>query len=122
MRVWKRRSKSLQRNKVLSYLGLATRAGRVVSGEFCVEKSVRQRRARLVLVSEDASENSRKNFRNLCTYYKVPLYFFGSREELGAACGKEARVSAAIEDEGLAMAAVRELKQRSGIGGGKYVE
>ena len=91
----------MQRNKVLSYLGLATRAGRVVSGEFCVEKSVRQRRARLVLVSEDASENSRKNFRNLCTYYKV---------------------SAAIEDEGLAMAAVRELKQRSGIGGGKYVE
>ena len=112
----------MQRNKVLSYLGLATRAGRVVSGEFCVEKSVRQRRARLVLVSEDASENSRKNFRNLCTYYQVPLYFFGSREELGAACGKEARVSAAIEDEGLAMAAVRELKQRSGIGGGKYVE
>ena len=112
----------MQRNKVLSYLGLATRAGRVVSGEFCVEKSVRQRRARLVLVSEDASENSRKNFRNLCTYYKVPLYFFGSREELGAACGKEARASAAIEDEGLAMAAVRELKQRSGIGGGKYVE
>ena len=112
----------MQRNKVLSYLGLATRAGRVVSGEFCVEKSVRQRRARLVLVSENASENSRKNFRNLCTYYKVPLYFFGSREELGAACGKEARVSAAIEDEGLAMAAVRELKQRSGIGGGKYVE
>ena len=112
----------MQRNKVLSYLGLATRAGRVVSGEFCVEKSVRQRRARLVLVSEDASENSRKNFRNLCTYYKVPLYFFGSREELGAACGKEARVSAAIEDEGLAMAAVRELKQRSGIGGGTYVE
>ena len=112
----------MQRNKVLSYLGLATRAGRVVSGEFCVEKSVRQRRARLVLVSEDASENSRKNFRNLCTYYKVPLYFFGSREELGAACGKEARVSAAIEDEGLAMAAVRELKQRLGIGGGKYVE
>ena len=112
----------MQRNKVLSYLGLATRAGRVVSGEFCVEKSVRQRRARLVLVSEDASENSRKNFRNLCTYYKVPLYFFGSREELGAARGKEARVSAAIEDEGLAIAAVRELKQRSGIGGGKYVE
>ena len=112
----------MQRNKVLSYLGLATRAGRVVSGEFCVEKSVRQRRARLVLVSEDASENSRKNFRNLCTYYKVPLYFFGSREELGAACGKEARVSAAIEDEGLANAAIREMKQQSGIGGSKDVE
>lgn len=112
----------MQRNKVLSYLGLATRAGRVVSGEFCVEKSVRQHRAKLVFVSEDASETSKKKFRNICTYYKVPLYFFGSREELGAACGKETRVSAAIEDEGLAKAAIRKLEQESGIGGSKYVE
>lgn len=101
----------MQRNKILGYLGLATRAGRVVSGEFSVEKSVRQSRAKLVIVSEDASENSRKNFRDLCTYYNIPLYFFGSREELGAACGKELRVSVAIEDEGLAKAAIRQLEQ-----------
>ncbi len=111
----------MQRSKVLSYLGLATRAGRVSSGEFCVERSVRQHRAKMVIVSEDASEASKKNFRNICTYYKVPLYFFGSREELGAACGKETRVSAAIEDEGLADAAIRVI-QESGIGGSKYVE
>ena len=111
----------MQRSKILSYLGLATKAGRVSSGEFSVEKSVRQHRARLVIVSEDASETSKKNFRNLCTYYKVPLYFFGRREELGAACGKEARVSAAIEDEGLADAAIRVI-QESGIGGSKYGE
>ncbi|MBS6397507.1 MAG: ribosomal L7Ae/L30e/S12e/Gadd45 family protein [Clostridiales bacterium] len=112
----------MQGNKILAYLGLATRAGRVVSGEFCVEKSVRQRRAKLVIVSEDASEASKKKFRNICTYYKVPLYFFGNREELGAACGKELRVSAAIEDEGLAHAAIRQLEQETGIGGSKYVE
>lgn len=114
----------MQRNKVLSYLGLATKAGRVVSGEFCVEKSVRQHRAKLVLVSEDASKTSKKNFRNMCTYYKVPLHFFGSREELGAACGKEARVSAAIVDEGLADAVLRELgpETRTGMGGSEYVE
>lgn len=101
----------MQKDKILGYLGLATRAGRVVSGEFCVEKSVRQHRAKLVIVSEEASENSRKNFRDLCTYYKIPLYFFGSKEELGAACGKELRVSAAIEDEGLANAAIRQLEE-----------
>ena len=43
----------MQRSKVLSYLGLATKAGRVSSGEFSVEKSVRQHRAKLVIVSED---------------------------------------------------------------------
>lgn len=103
----------MQKDKILGYLGLATRAGRVVSGEFCVEKSVRQHRAKLVIVSEEASENSRKNFHNLCTYYKIPLYFFGSKEELGAACGKELRVSVAIEDEGLAKAAIQQLEQNS---------
>ncbi len=101
----------MQKDKILGYLGLATRAGRVVSGEFCVEKSVRQHRAKLVIVSEEASENSRKKFHNLCTYYKIPLYFFGSKEELGAACGKELRVSVAVEDEGLAHAAIRQLEQ-----------
>jgi ribosomal protein L7Ae-like RNA K-turn-binding protein len=107
----------LQKNKVLSYLGLATRAGRVVSGEFSVEKSVKQRRAKLVIVSEEASENSRKKFRNMCTYYQVPLYFFGDSEELGKTCGKAFRMSLAVEDEGLAKAAIGQLEQGSGIGG-----
>lgn len=112
----------MQNRKVLAYLGLATRAGKAVSGEFSVEKSVRQHRAKLVLVSEEASENSKKNFSNLCTYYKVPLYFFGKKEELGKAMGKEFRVSVSIEDEGLAKAAMEQLEQEAGIGGSKCVE
>ena len=41
-------------------LGLAARAGRIVSGEFTVEKEVKSGRAYLVLIAEDASENNRK--------------------------------------------------------------
>lgn len=112
----------MQRDKVLAYLGLATRAGKAVSGEFSVEKSVRQHRAKLVLVSSEASENSRKNYRSICTCHKVPLYFHGSREQLGAACGKAFRVAAAIEDEGLAKAAIGQLSMGTGIGGNEYAE
>ena len=68
----------MQKNKVLTYLGLATRAGKTVSGEFSVEKSLKQRKARLVVVSEEASENTKKKFRNMCEYRKTPLYFFGT--------------------------------------------
>lgn len=50
-------------DKALSMLGLAARAGRIVSGEFTVEKEVKSGRAYLVLIAEDASENTRKNFR-----------------------------------------------------------
>lgn len=122
MKIWKRRLTNLQKRKILAYLGLATRAGKAVSGEFSVEKSVRQHRAKLVLVSEEASENSKKNFSNLCTYYKVPLYFFGKKDELGKAMGKEFRVSISIEDEGLAKAAMEQLQQAVGIGGSECVE
>lgn len=112
----------MYRNKAFSYLGLAVRAGKAVSGTFCVERSIRKGRAKLVIVSEEASDNSKKNFRSICTYHKVPLYFFGSSEELGNAVGKEFRVAAAIEDEGLAGAAIEQLEQESGIGGSKHVE
>ena len=51
-------------------------------------------------------------FRNMCTYYKVPYYEFGSKEELGHALGKEMRASLAIQDEGFSKAIVKLLSVR----------
>lgn len=67
------------RQKVLNLIGLATKAGKTASGEFMTEKSVKSGKAFLVIVSEEASDNTRKMFTNMCTYYKVPIYFFGKR-------------------------------------------
>lgn len=66
------------------------------SGEFSTEKSVKSGRAYLVIVSEEASENTKKKFRNMCTYYEVPYFEFGSKEELGHATGREMRASLAV--------------------------
>ena len=55
MIVLKRRWKDLQKDKILSYLGFATRARKAVSGEFSVAKSRKQRKAELVIVSEEAA-------------------------------------------------------------------
>ena len=68
------------RQKVLNLIGLATKAGKSVSGEFSTEKSVKSGRAQLVIVSEEASENTKKMFTNMCTYYKVPICYFGKKE------------------------------------------
>ena len=102
----------MQKDKILSYLGFATRARKAVSGEFSVEKSIKQRKAKLVIVSEEASQNTRKKFTDMCEFRKIPLYFFGTGEELGRACGKDFRISMAVEHEGLAGAAARELSQQ----------
>ncbi|MEY8427043.1 ribosomal L7Ae/L30e/S12e/Gadd45 family protein [Lachnospiraceae bacterium 46-15] len=99
----------MRQNKVLSLVGLATKAGRTVSGEFSTEKAVKSGQAGLVIVSEEASDNTKKKFRNMCTYYKVPLYVFGTKEELGNAMGKEFRASLAVLDEGFGSALKKQL-------------
>ena len=94
----------MQRDRAISMLGLAAKAGKVKSGEFSTEKAVKSRKAFLVLVAEDASENTKKMFRDMCRFYRTPLQIYGSKEQLGAAIGKEFRASLAITDEQLAKA------------------
>ena len=43
----------MNQNKILSLIGLATKAGRTVSGEFSTEKEVKSGRAALVIVADD---------------------------------------------------------------------
>ena len=90
------------RRKVLNLIGLATKAGKTASGEFSTEKAVKAGKASLVIVSEEASDNTKKMFTNMCTYYKVPIYLFGTKEELGHAMGQEFRASLSVEDAGFA--------------------
>lgn len=91
----------MSQSKVLSLIGLAAKAGKTASGEFCTEKEVKSGRASLVIVADDASENTKKKFRNMCDYYHVPIYFYKDKDTLGHAMGKEFRASLAVLDEGL---------------------
>lgn len=90
----------MKQDNILSMLGLATRAGKVVSGEFATEKAVKTRKAFLVIVADDASDNTKKMFRNMCAFYKVPVYVYSQKEELGHCIGKQFRASVAVIDEG----------------------
>ena len=105
------------KNKVFSMIGLATRARKVVSGEFSTEKSVKSGRSHMVIVSE-ASDNTKKMFTNMCTHYKVPIYLFGTKEELGHAMGQEFRASLSVEDAGFA----KTLASRMNVNGGSLNE
>lgn len=99
----------MKQNKALSMLGIATKAGKVVTGEFSTEKAVKEGKAFLVVVAEDASQNTKKKFRNMCSYYKVTMKEFADKDSLGAACGKEFRASLAVIDEGLGKAVLKQI-------------
>lgn len=98
-------------DRVLSMLGIAAKSGNIVSGEFSTEKAVKTGKAYLVIVAEDSSENTKKHFSDMTTFYEVPIYFYGDKVRLGNSIGKEFRASVAITDYNLAEAVIKKLQQ-----------
>ena len=103
----------LKQDKVLSLIGLATKAGQTASGEFMTEREVKTGRAALVIVAGDSTDNTKKKFRDMCEFYKVPIYFYGDKDTLGHAMGKEFRASLAILDEGFAKGVLKHLTENN---------
>ena len=101
-------------NRALSMISLATKAGKTKSGEFMTEKEVKEGRAHLVIVADDASDNTKKKFQNMCDFYKVPIYFFEDKDTLGHAMGKEFRASLAVTDAGFAKGIRKHLDMEEG--------
>ena len=66
----------MENDKIYSFLGLCIRAGKLDTGELAVEKSISSGKARLIIISEDASENTKKQFHDKCRFYNVPVVVF----------------------------------------------
>ena len=89
-------------DRAASYLSLAAKAGKVKSGETAAEEALRAGRAYLLIIAADASENTKKKFRNLARSCRTPVLEYADRETIGHMIGKEYRSTAAVTDEGLA--------------------
>ncbi|MFV0558142.1 MAG: YlxQ-related RNA-binding protein [Enterococcus sp.] len=91
----------MKNDKLLNLLGLAQRAGKLVTGEGLVIKEVRMQRAKLVFVANDAGKNTLKKVQDKSTYYEIPFSEQLTSEELSHAIGKP-RMVVAVMDQGFA--------------------
>ena len=92
----------MKTDSVLRMIGLAAKAGKVVSGEFMTENAVKSKEAYLVIIAQDVSNN-------MCSYYKVEMREYADKDALGHAIGKEFRASLAVIDKGLAQAVLKKM-------------
>ncbi len=99
-------------DRILSLLGLAARGRNLVSGEFSTEKAVKEGKAQLVIVSTDASDNTKKLFTDKCNYRDIPIYYYSEKEKLGKAIGKSMRTSVAVTDPGMAANIAKHLEDQ----------
>lgn len=79
-------------------LGFAQKAGKLTSGEQGCEANLKRGKAKLLILSEDATDGTKKKFINTCTHYKTPFRIFGNKNKLGIAVGKSPRSTIVIED------------------------
>ena len=78
----------MKMDKVYSLLGLAVRSRNVVTGNFSTEKAVKKGKAEMVIVSEDASDNTVKMFRNMCDFLRSAYVPVREERGTGACDGK----------------------------------
>lgn len=88
--------------RIYQLIGICQKARKLISGEFAVKQAVLSEAVKLVIVTEDASDNTTKLFSDKCKYRNIPYLQWGNRIDLGKILGKEARVVIGIVDDKLA--------------------
>jgi len=89
-------------DRIYSFLGLAAKAGKLISGDEACERALKAERIYLIIISEDASGNTKNKFINMCRYRNTALRVFGEKEKLGRFIGKDVRSVIAVADKNFA--------------------
>jgi len=107
------RIEALLSRRLYEGLGLARRAGLIVMGFDQVQACLSRAEAAMLLSAEDGAEDGRRKLRHLAP--DLPLIIAGSREDLGAALGREQLVHAALAPGKLAERVLRDAERLAGF-------
>ena len=95
--------KTESKESILKFLGLAARAGKVISGFDAVISGVRNGEVKLLIITTDISGNTLSKLLDEGERPGTDLpdaYSFGTASEIGGAIGRPDRVIVGITDEG----------------------
>ncbi|MBE6561228.1 MAG: 50S ribosomal protein L7ae [Ruminococcaceae bacterium] len=105
MNTEKSTAKAADTARLASMIGLCRRANRLGCGTEAVYGALKTGRAHLVLLASDASERTRRQTANKCTFYKIPLVALPvTKEELGRMSGGGETSACAVTDPNFAQA------------------
>lgn len=88
-------------NEMMSILGLCARARQLSSGSILLN-DIRNHKVKIVIIAEDASDNTKKKITDKCHYYCIDYVVMGDADSISKAIGKNNRVALGILDKGFA--------------------
>ena len=74
--------------KFYSFIGLIKKSGNLISGYNNCICEIKRDKCKLVVIAEDASDNTKEKFLETCTIKNIPYIIHGCKEELGSGIGK----------------------------------
>lgn len=97
----------MNNNKLLGLIGIATKAGKISAGSEIVIESIKLKKAKLVIIAQDCSEKTRKNFEFLCNKNDIKLIVCETIESLSNTIGKKNKAVLCVKDKNFADEMVR---------------
>lgn len=89
-------------NKFFNFLGLAKRSGNLIEGYSKCDEQRNKINFYLIILSNDASDSTKRKFRNHCIEKDIPLIEDFSKEELGNPIGRAEIKILAVKDKNMA--------------------
>ncbi|MGI6576371.1 MAG: L7Ae/L30e/S12e/Gadd45 family ribosomal protein [bacterium] len=87
------------KQKGISLLSFAQKAGKVVTGHFACEQALKRNKAYLLLLAVDAAPTTKKSFISLADQKGIPYYIWMKKEQFGMILGKPPRAVVAVIDQ-----------------------
>ena len=95
--------------KIYGLIGIATKAGKITAGsEACLE-AIEKNIIKVMLIATDASERTKKLFKQKCIQFHIPIYEISSIENLSKAIGKSGKAVIGVKEKGLAQAIMKNI-------------
>ncbi len=98
--------------RILGYIGMANRAGKVVSGSSMVSDAIKSgHKPGLILLATDVSEAIGEKVELLASVHRTPCIRIMTKDDFGAILGKAPRSAVAIKSSGFVVQLVHEIER-----------
>lgn len=89
-------------SKLIGFLGLTRKSGKITLGGNLTENAINKNKVKLIILCEDASENTKEKFTAFSRNKNIKLINFTNKEDLGKALGKSELSVVGITDAKMA--------------------
>ncbi len=101
--------KEKSRKKMLSYMGFAAKARKIINGYNTCIFTMEKGKVKLLIISEDLADNSKKKMISAANKFNVEYRIFGDSNEMSHMTGTDGKGIFGITDENFANVISKEI-------------